>query len=109
MKYEHLIFNKAPMTVVKVNPKTQKAQQIKRAYEVSTKDTLKKAYTKPSSKKQEAFDAIVEEMKAVDGYGMRITGAGSDYFSCAYKATDDDGNKYIIYHTHVYRWAVPLN
>ena len=70
---------------------------------------LKAAYTKPSSKKQEAFDAIKKEMKEVDGYGMRITGAGSDYFSCAYKVKDNTGEEYIIYHTHVYRWAVQTN
>ena len=97
----------ADLDVTIVNPNTQKGRNLIRAFRNSTKgDSIYKAYGKPSAKKVYAFETIKQEMAAVQGYGIRITGAGSDFFSCAYKLIDPEGKTYLIYHTHVNRFAI---
>ena len=63
------------------------------SYKLSTKKTIWEAYKKPSSRKVSAYNNIKKEMESLGGYGLRITGAGSDTFSCAYRLD----NK-LIYH-----------
>ena len=105
---------KGDLEVTFVKNTTQKGQRILRAYEHAKYDDIRKAYGKPSSHKIEAFNEIVKEMNDAGGKDMRITGAGSDYFSCAYKVRDGacinngHGFDYIIYHTHVNRYCVEV-
>ena len=94
------------LTVTFVNPKTQKAQTMLHKYEYTRKgSSIYTAYAKPSSKKVIAFEIILDEMSIVGGYGMKITGAGSDIFSCAYKLNVNE-KVYLIYHTPVNRFAI---
>lgn len=98
------------LNVTYVNPNTVKGRNLINAFLKSTKgDSIYKAYAKPSYKKVEAFNEIKKEMSQVNGYGLRITGAGSDFFSCAYKLVDPEGHTYLIYHTHVNRFAIKLD
>lgn len=98
------------LDVTFVKASTQKGRNLIRAFRNTTKgDSIFKAYAKPSQKKIEAFFEIKKEMQDVDGYGLRITGAGSDFFSCAYKLVDPEGKTYLIYHTHVNRFAILLD
>ena len=98
------------LNVTYVNPNTKKAQHMINAFINSRRgDSIFKAYAKPSQKKIEAFYEIEREMRDVDGYGMRITGAGSDIFSCAYKLVDPEGHTYLIYHTPCNRFAIKLD
>ena len=96
------------LNVTMVKPTTQKGQRIINAYFMAKYDDIRKAYGKPSVFKIKAFEEIKQEMKDAGGENLKMTGAGSDYFSCAYKVWDIDGNPYIIYHTHVNRFAVSL-
>lgn len=90
----------------KVNRTTQCARDTIRRYENAKYDSIYKAYKKPSNKKVEAFQEILKEMSNVKGYDMRITGAGCDVFSCAYRVKDGSGVEYIIYHTPTNRYCV---
>ena len=100
----------ADLEVTMVNPSTKKARRLVYAYIMSEKgDSIFKAYGSPSAKKVEAFNHIIKEMESVNGWGIRITGAGSNYFSCAYLVMGEDRKKYLIYHTHVNRYAISFN
>lgn len=90
-----------------VNPTTQKGERVIHMYENSRKgDSVFKAYGRPSQHKISAFNEIVKEMSDVNGFGMRITGAGSDIFSCAYQVKDGSGITYLIYHTPCNRFCI---
>lgn len=92
-----------------LNPNTQKAKRMVRAYDNAKYSDIFKAYGKPSSTKVETFYAIKKEMSLRNGYGMRITGAGSDYYSCAYKYVDPkDGCTYLIYETYANTYRIKL-
>ena len=97
------------LEVTPVKPTTQKGQRIIRAWSVAQKTDIFQSYKKPSSHKVAAFNDIKKEMEEAGGSSLRMTGAGCDYFSCAYKVWDVDGNPYIIYHTPTNRYAVRLN
>ena len=101
--------NGQELNVTFVKPTTQKGKQLIRAYEYTQRgDSIYKAYGKPSSTKVKAFNDIVKEKDEVNGIGIKITGAGSDFFSCAYRVINNERIAYLIYHTHVNRFAVPL-
>ena len=92
-----------------LNATTQKAPRVIRMYELTKKgDSIYKAYGRPSQAKVDAFNKILKEMQEVHGWGMRITGAGSDVFSCAYKVKDGSDYTYLVYHTPVNRFVIPL-
>ena len=98
-----------PLDVTVVKPTTQQGQRLLRAYELTGKgDSIYKAYGKPSNKKIHAFFEIKKEMEDVGGWAMRITDAGSDYFSCAYRVRTDSDIEFLIYHTHLNRYAVQM-
>lgn len=100
---------KGDLAVTFVKNTTQKGQRILGAYECAKYDDIYKAYKKPSSHKVAAFYEIMNEMDRVGGSDMRITGAGSNYFSCAYKVEDEGhGFDYIIYHTQCNRFCVQI-
>lgn len=99
--------NGCELNVTWVNPSTQQGSRMIRKYERTTKgDSIFTAYKYPSTTKVVAFKDISEEMTRVNGFGMRMTGAGSHLFSCAYRVKDKNGNIYIIYHTPDNRFAI---
>ena len=104
-----IVANGRNVAVTIVKPTTKKGAQIMRNYAYSKLgDSIYTAYKKPSSKKARAFYIIKKEMEDTGGYNIKITGAGSDIFSCAYMLVDDTKQKYIIYHTPLNRFAVPV-
>lgn len=95
------------LVCTKVNRTTKQASRYISMYNNTTKgDSIFKAYKKPSGYKVEAFNEIVREMNQVKGYGIRITGAGCDVFSCAYRVKDGSGVEWLIYHTPDNRFCV---
>lgn len=94
------------LVCTKVNRSTQEARTKIRSYDKAKYDSIYKAYKKPSCRKVDAFHEILKEMDQVKGYDMRITGAGSDVFSCAYKVKDGSGVVWLIYHTPSNRFAI---
>lgn len=99
--------NGSELNVTWLNPPTQKAQRVIHMYEYTKKgDSIFKAYGRPSDRKIAAFNEIQKEMQDVGGFGMRITGAGSDVFSCAYQVKDGSDITYLVYHTPDNRFAI---
>ena len=92
-----------------LNSSTKQAKRIIRMYENTRNgNSIYTAYKKPSDKKVAAFNEIKKEMDQVNGWGMRITGAGSDVFSCAYKCKDGSDYTYLVYHTPSIRFVILL-
>jgi len=99
--------NGSKLNVTWLNTTTQKAQRVIHMYEYTKKgDSIFKAYNHPSDRKIDAFNQILREMVNVGGFNMRITGAGSDVFSCAYQVKDGSGITYLVYHTPDNRFAI---
>lgn len=99
--------NGSELNVTWINPTTKKAESVIHIYEYTKKgDSIFKAYKHPSNGKIDAFNDILKEMSDVGGFNMRITGAGSDVFSCAYQVKDGSNITYLVYHTPSNRFAV---
>ena len=99
--------NGSKLNVTWINRTTQKAERIIHMYEYTKKgDSIYTAYIKPSQRKINAFNVILQEMQSVGGFNMRITGAGTDVFSCAYQVKDGSDITYLVYHTPSNRFAV---
>ena len=99
--------NGSKLDVTWINRTTQKAERVIHMYEYTRKgDSIYKAYCRPSQRKVDAFNEILKEMQSVGGSNMRITGAGSDVFSCAYQVKDGSDITYLIYHTPDNRFAI---
>lgn len=95
------------LNVTFLNTSTKKAQSMIYRHFKSTKENIYQSYAKPSSAKVSAFNEIKKECSLVGGYALKMTGAGSDIFSCAYKVDTDTGT-YLIYHTPSNRFAIKL-
>lgn len=109
MKKEPKLYTASGVTleITWVNRMTQKAERVIHMYEYTKKgDSIYTAYGKPSGRKVEAFNEIKTEMEMVKGFNMRITGAGSDVFSCAYQVKDGSDITYLIYHTPSNRFCI---
>lgn len=81
---------------------TKKAQGANWSYDHSRSTTIWEAYKNPSYAKEKAYCNIRAEMEELGGHGLRITGAGSSFFSCAYVLGDK-----LIYHTYANRYEYP--
>jgi hypothetical protein len=84
------------MTIL--NKNTEKAKGMICRYNAARRSSIYEAYGKPSIAKIRAFNSIHKEMENCNGRNMKITGAGSSQFSCAYVITEDNTN-FLIYHT----------
>lgn len=81
----------------------QKQAEMFRKYCNSSATSLRDVYDTWSDKKEEAFKACLSDMNRNGGQDMRITGASSNFFSCAYRIIRDDG-AYLVYHTRCNRF-----
>lgn len=108
MKREPILHtaNGKTLNVTWINSTTKQAEQKISAYENAKVEDVRQAYKRPSGNKIYVFDRIKQEMSDVGGFGMRITGAGCDVFSCAYQVKDGAGFTFIIYHTPCNRFAI---
>lgn len=82
---------------------TQKQADMFRKYCNSSATSLHDVYKTWSANKEEAFKGCLADMKYHGGQDMRITGAGPQFFSCAYRVIRDDG-AYLVYHTYANRF-----
>lgn len=79
---------------------TKKNQGFLWSYEHATARTIWEAYTTPSYKKVKAYtDDCLQQLKELDGYDGRITGASSHFFSYAFRYMKD-GVERLRYITH---------
>lgn len=91
-----------------LNEKTKDAQKKIERYNESNKYDIYDAYTQPSSTKVSSFYKLLNKMKELDGYDMKITGAGSDNYSCAYKIKENEA-VYLIYETRLNSFKIKYN
>lgn len=78
---------------------TKKQESMKRAYEHAKARYLWEAYERPSEAKRSAYFDCLQDMEKHSGYGQRITGASSHFFSLAFLYDAEDG-KHLRFHTH---------
>ena len=80
---------------------SEKAQRFIRNYCNSSYERLGQVYSSWSDEKKDSFDEIMREMWELGGEDLRITGAGTYTYSCAYQL-----GKNLVYHTHVNRYVI---
>ena len=78
---------------------TKKQESMKRAYDHAKAANIWEAYCRPSEAKRSAYFDCLQDMEKHSGYGQRITGASSHFFSFAF-LYDDQAGKHLRYHTH---------
>ena len=72
-----------------------------------TGNSVKEVYRKPSARKISAENDILAEMREIGGYGYKVTGYNSSFFSCGYLYDGNDG-KHLVYHTASHRYDVKM-
>lgn len=103
---KHLLEKKYP--VEWLNPTTEKAIKYNANYQLTTKgNSIFTAYGRPSQKKINAFGRCEQLMKDLKGTNMRVTGAGSHFFSCAFKF-NFKGGSLLCYITPSHNWITKL-
>lgn len=78
---------------------TKKEQNMLWSYEHAKCENIMQAYNRPSRRKIEAFDDCRRKENELNGYGGRITGASSHFFSYAFKY-EKNGKKFLYYITY---------
>ena len=91
LKYEGYEFTK-------LNADTKQAKRFLTMYSWATDKDIYDAYKQPSQTKVSTFYSLKRKMEELGGYDMRITGAGSDNYSCAFRLKIDDV-VYLVYET----------
>lgn len=79
---------------------TKKNQGLLWSYEHATARTIWEAYARPSSRKVDAYTRdCLGQLRDLDGYDGRITGASSHFFSYAFRYMKDgvERLRYITY------------
>lgn len=93
-----------------MNNTTQRGEKVLARYNWSKKSDIYDAYKNPSYTKVSTFYQLKRKMEDLNGYGMKITGAGSDQYSCAFLITDDKTDKtYLIYETSCNSYIIEYN
>ena len=70
------------------------------SYNNSRMYSIYEAYKNPSRSKVNAYNYCVNDEIAHNGYDGRITGAGCQFFSYAFRYTGENGEERLRYHTY---------
>lgn len=73
---------------MKLNKNTQRAANICRSYDNASIICLTEAYKNPSISKQRAYADCIKKMHEMNGYGFRIMGYNSCFFTVGWLYTD---------------------
>lgn len=76
------------MYTKKLNNTTERAIHWIRAYNNSNYTSVENFYTRPSENKIYAERQCIERMNFINGYGYRVLGGNSSFFTCGYKSYD---------------------
>ena len=69
---------------------TQRAANFRRSYNNSRITCLAQAYKNPSISKQRAYADCIKKMFAMGGYGLRIMGYNTSFFTVGWLYTDPE-------------------
>lgn len=78
------------MYTTKVNKTTQRAINWIGAYNASYCSSVEDFYSRPSGNKIYAERKCLDRMKSINGYGYRVLGGNSSFFTCGYKSENGD-------------------
>ena len=93
------------MFTTKLNNTTQRAKNWIDSYNRADYTSVEQFYSRPSSNKIYAEEKCLERMREVNGYGYRILGGSSSFFTCGYLS--EDGNTLYI-ETHCNTFEIEL-
>lgn len=82
---------------------TKQDKSIVERYRNSTATRLSEVYSSYSKEKESSYNAIIDEMVSLGGHTLRILGANSSAYSCAYQLDDT-----LVYHTAWNRRVIKL-
>lgn len=87
---------------------TKQQQSIVDRYNRATKTSLDECYKTCSHYKTRAEYFIKQEMLNRNGGGYRILSHNSNFFTCAYVYTNENGNDILVYHTAYKKQEIEL-
>jgi len=90
-----------------INPNTERARQIVRAWTCSWDVDLDDAYGTYSRAKENAYEYCRQRERECNSYNGRITGHNSSVFSYAFTCKVGD-KMYLIYITHCNDYAIDI-
>lgn len=76
------------MNTTKLNRETQKAERWIDSYNRASDYSVETFYGRPSYNKIRAENECINRMKSINGYGYRVLGGNSSFFTCGYKSED---------------------
>ena len=99
--------------MIKLNPKTKKAQGFIRAYKTyygtNKGDSLYEIYGRYSWQKEHALTYCKELCKQYEGFKRCFCGHNYDYFSYAFLFKGIDGKTYLAYITYASDYQIEYN
>ena len=97
--------------MIKVNASTKEGKSIIALFNSDywNKGTIYDAYNKPSSRKIQAYTAILNRARGTEGYNhdLKVVAAGCQTFSTMYSYTDAEGT-HVVYDTKCYTRVVDV-
>lgn len=91
-----------------LNNTTEKAQAMFRAWKLSDCFDIYEAYSRPSGAKVIAWHTCQKQCEEKNGYGLKITGHNSSFFSAGFMF-EQDGKKFLQYITHCNDFIIELS
>lgn len=91
--------------MTKLNNTTQRAKNWIDSYNRADYTSVEQFYSRPSYNKIRAENYCLDHMREVNGYGYRVLGGNSSFFTCGYLS--EDGNTLYI-ETHCNTFEIAL-
>ena len=93
------------MKTTKLNNTTEKARNWIDSYKRADSTSVQDFYNRPSYNKIRAEMGCIDRMNSVNGYGYRVLGGNSSFFTCGYKSED---GKILYIETHCNTFEIAL-
>lgn len=93
------------MNTTKLNKTTARAERWIHAYNRANCYSVEDFYKSPSGCKIRAEKECLARMNSINGYGYRVLGGNSSFFTCGYKSED---GKTLYIETHCNTFEIAL-
>ena len=93
------------MNTTKLNKSTERASRWINSYNRADYTSVEDFYSRPSYNKINAERKCLERMNSINGYGYRVLGGNSSFFTCGYKSED---GKTLYIETHCNTFEIAL-